>query len=482
MVVENPKRWPFELEGVEVVPARRYLVDPRYADLRRVAVYNVCRAYGYQTTGYYVSLLAAARGHRPLPSVATLQALGETALVRMASDELDHLIQSALAPLRSEEFRLSIYFGRNVTKRYDRLARALFNLFPAPFLRARFTWDERWKLASLRPIAGGDVPEQHLDFVLDQARQYFARPSRVRRPREYRYEMAILWSPDDPTRPSNERAVRRFMKAFEAQGIEPDVIAPDDVGRIAEYDALFIRETTGVNHHTYRIARRAAAEGLVVIDDPESIIRCGNKVYQAELFERHGIPCPRTLVVHEGNVDEVAATVGLPCVLKRPDGAFSRGVARVETEEELRALLPDLFRESELLVAQSFVASTFDWRVGVLDRKPLFVCRYHMATGHWQIVRSEGSETRYGKVETLALADAPPDVVELGVKAASLIGDGLYGVDIKPVDGRLLVMEINDNPNVDGGIEDAVIKDTLYDEVARWFRTRLDARGGGGTS
>ncbi|MBW3533883.1 MAG: RimK family protein [Gemmatimonadetes bacterium] len=482
VVVENPKRWPFELEGVEVVPARRYLVDPRYADLRRVAVYNVCRAYGYQTIGYYVSLLAAARGHRPLPSVATLQALGETALVRMASDELDDLIQSALAPLRSEEFRLSIYFGRNVTRRYDRLARALFNLFPAPFLRARFTWDERWKLASLRPIAGGDVPEQHLGFVLDQASQYFARPSRVRRPREYRYEMALLWSPDDPTKPSNERAIRRFMKAFEAQGIEPDIIAPDDEGRIAEYDALFIRETTAVNHHTYRIARRAAAEGLVVIDDPESIIRCGNKVYQAELFERHGIPCPRTLVVHEGNIDEVAATVGLPCVLKRPDGAFSRGVARVETEEGLRALVPDLFRESELLVAQSFVASTFDWRVGVLDRKPLFVCHYHMAAGHWQIVRGEGGETRYGKVETLGLADAPRDVVELGVKAASLIGDGLYGVDIKPVNGRLLVMEINDNPNVDGGFEDAVIKDALYDEVARWFRVRLDARGGGGSS
>ncbi len=65
------------------------------------------------------------------------------------------------------------------------------------------------------------------------------------------------------------------------------------------------------------------------------------------------------------------------------------------------------------------------------------------------------------------------------MKAASLIGDGLYGVDIKPVDGRLLVMEINDNPNVDAGIEDAVIKDALYDEVMRWFRTRLDARGGG---
>ena len=64
------------------------------------------------------------------------------------------------------------------------------------------------------------------------------------------------------------------------------LIRPQD---FAEFDALFIRETTSVNHHTYRFASRAAAEGLVVIDDPTSIVRCSNKVYQAELFQRHGM-------------------------------------------------------------------------------------------------------------------------------------------------------------------------------------------------
>ena len=75
----------------------------------------------------------------------------------------------------------------------------------------------------------------------------------------------------------------------------------EDYGRIAEFDALFLRETTRVDHHTYRFARRAAAEGLVLIDDPESILRCTNKVYQAELFARHKIACPPTMVVHAEN-------------------------------------------------------------------------------------------------------------------------------------------------------------------------------------
>jgi glutathione synthase/RimK-type ligase-like ATP-grasp enzyme len=185
--------------------------------------------------------------------------------------------------------------------------------------------------------------------------------------------------------------------------------------------------------------------------------------------------------VHEGNVDEVVSAVGLPCVLKRPDGAFSQGVAKVESEADLKAKLPELFKESELVVAQEWVPSPFDWRVGVLDKTALWVCKYHMAPGHWQIVDNKGKKARFGRVEPVPVEDAPPEVVQLGIRAAGYIGNGLFGVDIKQVDGRLLVMEVNDNPNVDAGLEDAIEKDLIYDAVAAWFRERLDARGANGT-
>ncbi len=479
VVVESPRRWPFDMEGVEVVPARTYLTQPKYADLRRVAVFNVCRHYGYQSLGYYVSLLAAARGHKPLPSVATLQALSMSPVVRIVSEDLDDSIQRSLSHLRSEEFSLSIYFGRNVARRYDRLSRALFNQFPAPFLRARFAWEEgRWKLSGIRAIAGLEIPEAHREFVLARAREYFRKPARVTpRTPETRYDMAVLWSPDDPMPPSNEKGIRRLTRAAARQGIGVEIVSPDDYGRLAEFDALFIRENTAVNHHTFRFARRAQAEGLVVLDHPESIIRCGNKVYQAELFERHRIPAPRTLVVHEGNIGEVMARVGIPCVLKRPDGSFSKGVVKVSTPPELYEALDELFEESELVVAQEFMPSAFDWRVGVLDGQPLYAARYHMAKGHWQIIHNRGTHTRFGDVEAVAIEDVPSAVVDVAVRAARLIGDGLYGVDLKEVNGRIVVMEINDNPNLDGGYEDGILKDALWDEVVRWFRVRLDRRG-----
>jgi len=489
LVVENPARWPFEIEGTELLSARTYLTDDQQAGRRGVKVFNLCRRYGYQSIGYYVSLLAEARGHRPIPSVATLQSMGNASMARIVSGELESLIERSLAPLRSEEFTLSIYFGRNLARRHDRLARALFNEFPAPFLRARFLLEGgSWRLAAVRTIPTTEIPEAHRPFVLEQAGRFFRRPS-PRPPAEgFRYDLAILWREEDPAAPSDARAIRKFIRAARDRGIRAQVISPDEVGRIAEYDALFIRETTEVEHHTYRLSRRAHREGLVVLDDPQSILRCSNKVYQAELFRRHGIPMPTTLVVHEGNTGDIAATVGLPCVLKRPDGAFSRGVARAADTRDLERLLPELFEQSELVIAQAWTPSDFDWRIGVLEGRPLFACRYHMVPGHWQIIHSSGARhTRYGKVEAVPLNETPEAVIGLAVRAADLVGSGFYGVDVKEVGGRLLVMEVNDNPNVEAGYEDTVTGDAIYFEVMDFFRRRLDQRGnrgvrGGGQS
>jgi glutathione synthase/RimK-type ligase-like ATP-grasp enzyme len=216
---------------------------------------------------------------------------------------------------------------------------------------------------------------------------------------------------------------------------------------------------------------------MVVIDDPRSIVRCTNKVYQAELFDKHEIPCPKTIVVHRESARQIGSSLGFPCVLKQPDSSFSAGVVKAENEAELADLLQSFMQKSELVVAQEFVRSTFDWRVGVLDGRPLYVCRYHMARGHWQIQKVEKAKRpNYGKVDTLDVDAAPPQVVDLAVRAANLIGDGLYGIDIKEADGRFMMIEINDNPSIDAGNEDGVLKDELYLRIMRCFHERLERR------
>lgn len=477
LVVENPKRWPLKLPGVQVVAAREYLTDPKFSENRRSRVFNLCRSYGYQTVGYYVSLLATARGHKPLPSVHTIYELRQSAILRIVSEDLDDLLQQSLAPLKSDEFELSVYFGRNVTARYDRLGQALFEHFPVPLLRAEFVRADRWRLHSVKLIAFSDIPESHQEFVIERAQRFFGRPY-VSERKAARYKLAILVDPEEVDAPSDQNALRRFIRAARKFDIAASLIRRRDLGRIAEYDALFIRETTRVNHHTYESAARAEAEGLVVIDDPESIVRCSNKVYQAELFEQHEIPCPKTMIVHKDNAARIGAELGFPCVLKQPDSSFSAGVVKAENEEELQRYLTAFFETSELIVAQEFAPSSFDWRVGVLDGKALYVCKYHMARGHWQIQKAHGEKRRsYGKVETFAVDEAPPEAVRIAVRAANLIGRGLYGVDVKERDGKFFIMEVNDNPNIEAGCEDKILKEDLYLAIMRSFRERLDRAG-----
>ena len=485
VVVNDPADWPLDVPGVRVVAARDYLTQPYFISTPRLKVFNLCRSYRYQKTGYYVSLLATARGHRPIPSVVTIQGLKSPSLQRVAAEEIEDLVQHSLAPIHSEEFTLSIYFGRNVAKRHDRLAAALYRQFEAPLLRATFAkapGTERWQLASIQPIAVNEIHPDHHDFLLEVVTDHFKGRRRVRAQPVARYELAIMHDPDEAMPPSDEPALKRFVRAAEAEGFGVEMITGDDYGRLAEFDALFIRETTAVNHRTYRFAQRAAAEGLIVVDDPESIIRCSNKVFLAESLAQHDIPAPRTFIVHRGNRRELIAALGLPCILKQPDSAFSQGVVKAETEAELEERLSGLLDRSDLVVAQEFLPTEFDWRIGLFDRRPLYACRYFMARRHWQIIRHDGrGGSTAGRVETVPIERAPRPIVRAARQAADLIGDGLYGVDVKAIGGIPYVIEVNDNPTIEAGVEDEVLGLDLYTRIMRGFRERVDQRTRGAT-
>ena len=217
-------------------------------------------------------------------------------------------------------------------------------------------------------------------------------------------------------------------------------------------------------------------EGIPVIDDPVSILRCTNKVYLAELLQANRLAAPTTLILDRNSLLQ-AESLGYPLVLKIPDGSFSRGVVKAETRAELQEHARRLFKHSAVILAQQYMYTEFDWRVGILGRKPIFVSQYFMSRKHWQILhhRADGGYSE-GKWRTFAVEEAPPEVVELGLAAANLIGDGLYGVDLKQNADGVFIIEINDNPNLDRGVEDAVLKDELYRTVLRDFVRRIEAR------
>ncbi|MBN1126972.1 MAG: RimK family protein [Sedimentisphaerales bacterium] len=478
LVVSNPKKWPLRIPNVEVISARKYVIEPIFSRLNGVRVFNLMHQCRYQSLGYYVSLLAEARGHKPVPNITTLRDLQTPVMVRTTSVALQELIENSLRAIKSDQFTLSIYFGKNMAKKYDRLCRELFNRFHAHFLRADFSRNKgRWSLQNINTISINEVPTSHHNFVEKVAKDYFARGAyRTRKRVALPYSMAILYRPDEANAPSNPSAVKKFIHAGQKLGIDVELITKEDFGRLSEFDALFIRETTSVNNHTFRFARYAEAEGLVVIDDPQSIIRCANKVFLAEMLAHQHVKTPRTVIVHKDNIDLVVHELGFPCVLKQPDSSFSVGVKKVTTHEELQTHADRMLDKSELIIAQEYLPTEFDWRVGVLDNKPLYVCRYYMAKDHWQIIRRDRLGRKHeGRADTLTVEAAPPEVIKIALKATGAVGHGFYGVDIKQIGNRCYVIEVNDNPNIDAGVEDEFLKNDLYLQIMRVFLRRMEA-------
>jgi glutathione synthase/RimK-type ligase-like ATP-grasp enzyme len=340
----------------------------------------------------------------------------------------------------------------------------------------------KWRIATIKALHLHSLSADQEEMFLGALSSYLSRRWRQPRARNnYRYDLAILHNPKEAMPPSNPKALQQFIKIGRECGVNVELIEKKDYGRLAEFDALFIRETTGIDHYTYQFAKKAESEGMVVIDDPDSILKCTNKVYLDELLRTHRIRTPKTVIVRRDNLERVDNEIPYPIVLKIPDGSFSRGVFKVNDRAELLDSAGKLFKSSDLVLAQEFLYTEFDWRVGILNKTPLFVCQYFMSKEHWQIYNHEPGQER-GSARAIPkpfrVEDAPEVVVKTALKAAGLIGNGFYGVDLKQTAKGVVVIEINDNPNIDHGIEDAVLKEKLYRTIDRGFRLAAGSQAG----
>jgi glutathione synthase/RimK-type ligase-like ATP-grasp enzyme len=480
IVVENRKDWEPNFPGANIVEVKEYLANPEYLKSKQEKVINLCRSYRYLSLGYYCSLLAEARWHRVIPSVKTISDLSSKSVYSLNLEDLDPLVEKGFRKHSDQPpgstFQFFIFFGRCEIPHLQDVARQIFDQFPCPLLKVELKRRETWQIDSIKPVTLNNITEEQHPFFIETLNSHLG--SRWREPRASkisRCDIAILHNPAEKLPPSSAKTLQRFIKIGKRLNVDVDLIEKKDYTRLAEYDALFIRETTQVDHYTYRFAKKAESEGMAVIDDPDSILKCSNKVFLAELMKAHNIPTPKTLILRKGKTSILENMMSYPCVIKIPDGSFSRGVFKAESYKDAEAIAERLFKESDLILAQEFLYTEFDWRIGVLNRKPLFACQYFMPAKHWQIVKHESSgEFTEGGFKAWRLEDVPPLVLSTGLKAANAIGNGFYGVDIKQRGDAVYVIEVNDNPNMDAGVEDAILGDAIYQLIIEELVRRVE--------
>ena len=473
-------------------------------------VINLAAACGYLEAGWYVSLLAEARGGRPLPEAALLEQSRdrrskERALREQGVDVLDAeevAARSRLAAQRSPEVlgtgltvplviddpdepqprapgahelaAVRIVAGSPLGGRaHAATAQRCFAAWPLPLMEALLVREAgRWRVFSLQPLRLAELDAGERAELPALLARTGTRPTPEAAPTMP--SLAVLWDGSDPGTASSAETLDRLARVAADHGLRVERLHPSDLHLLSDHDALFIRTVTGVDQPAWAWATRAEALGMPVIDHPDAIVRCGNKVYLHELLQRAGIATPPTRVFgQESSFADLTAALGAPVVVKVPDGSFSTAVFCIASAEDFAARVPPLLERSPLLVAQAFLPTAYDWRVGVLDGRVVWVARYHMVPGHWQIRDAKGGQVRFGRVEAVARAQAPKAVLQIAVAAARRIGRGLLGVDIKDTDTGPVIIEVNDNPNLDTGYEDGIEGDQIYAALVRWFLREL---------
>jgi len=482
VVVDSREQWAPYFASDTVVTVDDYLQDEQYSSTNYLVI-NLCSDLTYLSEGYYCSLLAQARKHKVLPSIETLNRLDCN-----LPSKLDCTLPAQCRCFcKSDDERqrgaytLDLYFGRSEDHSFTKIAKEIFEHYPAPLLRVTLSPKQPVQVTSISFLSLDELDDHQQDLFaanLDRFSKKVWRNPRTKKPA--RYDLAIFYDPKEALPPSNKKALELFVSEAKKMGLNGELLTEEDTGRLLEFDGLFIRQTTSVDNITYKIAQMAEQADMVVIDDPSSIIRCTNKVYLKEYMDKKGFRTPGSRLLFCKNIpsyEEISSVLGSKMVLKIPDGSFSVGIHKVESEPDYLEKTAQLCGRSSVLLAQEFMPTDFDWRIGVLNGEAIYACKYYMARGHWQIYNHNGKGGgRSGRFETFPVHLVPRKITKFAEKASLAIGRGLYGVDLKETEAGPCLIEINDNPSIDHGVEDKVLGSELYRIILREFVARLDAR------
>lgn len=280
-------------------------------------------------------------------------------------------------------------------------------------------------------------------------------------------KVAILYDKTARYTPSNDTAINLFCESSISHKIYPTIITQEDIGVLSNFDGLFIRDTTHPGNPTFEFALEAERLGIKVIDSSISIMQGCNKIWQVEMFEQYKVPYPKTCIVN--NTHKRLISIPYPCVLKIPDSCFSQGVYKAHDDSEFVRLVNEL--SAPKLVCQEFIESKFDWRITIFNHKFLFAIKYYMVDKDWKIVKYDRKGNYInGHHECVPFDKIPPHIITAAYKCDQFLTDGLYGIDIKEVNNQSYVIEINDNPSIDAGIEDEIEGNKIYDIIMGYFR------------
>lgn len=251
-----------------------------------------------------------------------------------------------------------------------------------------------------------------------------------------------------------------------------------DGENLTGFDAVIPRIGASVTFYGTAVLRQFEMMGVYPINESVAITRSRDKLRSLQLLARKGIGLPITGFANSPNdiPDLIKMVGGAPLVIKLLEGTQGIGVVLAETKKAAESVIEAFMGLNANIMVQEYIkeAGGADIRCLVIGKKVVAAMKRQAQEGEFRSNLHRGGSASLVKIT--------PEERKTAVKAASIMGLNVAGVDILRSGNGPLVMEVNSSPGL-RGIEEATGKDVagmIIDEIqknAKPHKTRTKGKG-----
>jgi len=216
--------------------------------------------------------------------------------------------------------------------------------------------------------------------------------------------------------------------------------------RLPRYRAVIPRIGSSITGYGLAVLEQLEASTDAVLNDAKAIGLARDKVLSLGRLARGRIRVPATVYVHSttGLDEAVQLLGGCPAIVKLQRGTQGVGTMMAHSKSSLRALVETFVAMGQQVLVQQLVRSPkgCDIRVLVVGGRVLAAMRRRGPAGEFRSNLHRGAHAEPWEL--------PRRHRHAALRAASILGLDVAGVDILDCDGTPWVLEVNSSPGLEG--------------------------------
>lgn len=248
--------------------------------------------------------------------------------------------------------------------------------------------------------------------------------------------------------------------------------------RLTGYDAVIPRIGASITFYGLAVLRQFEMMGVWPLNESVAIGRSRDKLRSLQLLARAGIGLPVTGFANSAKLadDIIEIAGGAPVVIKLLEGTQGIGVVLGETHNSAKSVI-EAFRGANVnILVQEYIkeAGGMDIRCLVIGDRVVASMQRKGAEGDFRSNLHRGGQAKSIRIT--------PEERSTAMRAASVMGLNVCGVDLLRSNHGPVVMEVNSSPGLEGleaatGVDAAGKIVDFITKNAKPFRTRTRGKG-----